>query len=699
MPNRLITATSPYLRDHADNPVDWWPWGEEAFTEARLRDVPILLSIGYAACHWCHVMAHESFEDPLTAAELNAGFVSIKVDREERPDIDAVYMAATTALTGHGGWPMTVVLDHDGRPFYAGTYFPPVPRSGTPSFRQVLAALDQAWRTDRARVLASATAIEEALTAHAADQAAGLPRPRAHLDRALTARAVQTLAAQADTRFGGFGGAPKFPPSMVLAWLFARAGDRQAADLATATAEAMARGGIYDQVGGGFARYSVDAGWVVPHFEKMLYDNALLLRAYDAWWRVADGPAQAMAARVCEETAGFLQRELRTPEGGFASALDADSAPPADPAAAATEGACYVWSPAELAAVLGDVDGAWAATQFHVTEHGTFEDGRSTLQRRTEPDDEVRYARVRARLAVARDHRPRPIRDDKVVLAWNALAVGALARAGAAQGQPSWVTAALVAAAHLRDLHLRPPGPRLHRVSRGGVLGSPMGVLEDYAHLVTAFTHLAGITGQVTWLDTAHEVALTMTGLFSEPGPEDTLRWFDTAHDAERLVRRPQEATDHATPAGPAAAAEALLTLGALTGDPLARDRAYATLAGMGALLAEAPRFAAAGLGVLEALLDGPRVIVVVDRPGGTVLGGRLRTAAAGCPAPGAMVLFADQQTAAAGLFAPLLTGRVGGDVPAPLAYLCRATVCQRPTDDPDTLRAMAVAPVPTPAV
>src|SRR5215211_6115717 len=405
MANRLASSTSPYLRQHADNPVDWWEWGDEAFAEARRRDVPVLLSIGYAACHWCHVMAHESFEDEATAAVMNEQFVNIKVDREERPDVDAVYMTATQAMTGHGGWPMTCFLTPDGEPFHCGTYYPPVPRPGMPSFGDLLSAVTEAW-TERGReVRASATRI--------AAQLAGQdwPLTPSPVDRETLDAAVGQLAGQYDRRHGGFGDAPKFPPSMVCEFLLRhheRTGSTRSLEMAQGTGERMARGGIYDQLAGGFARYSVDAQWVVPHFEKMLYDNAQLLRLYTHLWR---STGSALARRVADETAAFLIRDLGTPEGGFASALDADTD--------GEEGLTYVWTREQIGdELLADLLG--------VTETGTFEHGTSVLQLRTDPEDAARWAAARADLLARRQARPQLARDDKVVAAWNGLAIAAL---------------------------------------------------------------------------------------------------------------------------------------------------------------------------------------------------------------------------------------------------------------------------------
>ena len=440
--NRLASATSPYLLQHAQNPVDWWEWSPEAFEEARKRDLPVLLSVGYAACHWCHVMAHESFEDAATAAYLNEHFVSIKVDREERPDVDAVYMSATTAMTGSGGWPMTCVLDHDGTPFFAGTYFPDQPRHGQPAFTQVLQALSEAWRQRRGEIATVAANVKEHLDAQK------VTTQPAETD---VSAAVERLAGEFDALAGGYGGAPKFPPSMVLEFL-RREGSDRARHMLHRTLAAMAGGGIYDQLGGGFARYSVDRGWIVPHFEKMLYDNAQLVGLYA---RVGGD----LGLRVARETADWMIRELATKEGGFASALDADSD---DRTGKHVEGAFYAWTPAQLTEALGVDRGTWAAATFGVTGDGTFEHGTSTLQLRhapTDPDETRRLAEVRARLFDVREQRPRPARDDKVVAAWNGLAITGLVDAALALDEPRYLDAAVAAGELLLRVHLAPDVP------------------------------------------------------------------------------------------------------------------------------------------------------------------------------------------------------------------------------------------------
>jgi uncharacterized protein len=673
MPNRLADSTSPYLLQHADNPVDWWEWGDEAFADARTRDVPVLLSVGYAACHWCHVMAHESFEDATTAAYVNEHFVPIKVDREERPDVDAIYMEAVQALTGQGGWPMTAFLTPAGLPFYAGTYYPPRPAHGMPSFGQVLEAVSRTWTERRGEVDDAATGIAGRLGA--VRTLPGVQPPgRDRLDAA-----ARTLAGEFDAEHAGFGTAPKFPPSMVLEFLLrhhARTGDAQAMAMVDATCERMARGGMYDQLGGGFARYSVDRAWVVPHFEKMLYDNALLLRVYAHWWRATGSP---LAERVVRETAEFLIRDLVTPEGGFASALDADTVVDGR----SVEGATYVWTPAQLRDVLGADDGLWAADLLEVTDAGTFEGGTSTLQLRRDPADAERWARLRTRLLAERRARPQPSRDDKAVAAWNGLAVAALAEAGALFDEPRWVEAAVACADLFVRVHLDDQG-RLVRVSRDGRAGGHPGVLEDYADVAEGFLALVAVTGDPVWLSFAEQVLDIVLARFAG--------FFDTADDTTdaRLsgIRRPQDPTDNATPSGASAAAGALLTFAAYTGSDLHREAAEGGLAQYDSLGVQAPRFAGWGLAVAEGLAAGPAEVAVVG-PVDDPRTRALHVAALHSPSPGAAVVAGDPFDAASSAV-PLLRDRplVGG---VPAAYVCRHFVCDAPTTVPEELAAQLV--------
>ncbi|MGA5288711.1 thioredoxin domain-containing protein [Streptomyces pseudogriseolus] len=673
MANRLAQATSPYLLQHADNPVDWWTWSEEAFAEARRRDVPVLLSVGYSSCHWCHVMAHESFEDQATADEMNAHFVSIKVDREERPDVDAVYMEAVQAATGQGGWPMTVFLTPDAEPFYFGTYFPPAPRHGMPSFRQVLEGVAQAWAERRDEVGEVAGKITRDLAGRelsvGGDEVPGEQE---------VAQALLGLTREYDAQRGGFGGAPKFPPSMVLEFLLrhhARTGAEGALQMAADTCERMARGGIYDQLGGGFARYSVDREWVVPHFEKMLYDNALLCRVYTHLWRTT---GSELARRVALETADFMVRELRTPEGGFASALDADSD---DGTGRHVEGAYYVWTPAQLREALGDADAELAARYFGVTEEGTFEEGASVLQlpQRDEVADAARIEGIRERLLAARDRRPAPGRDDKVVAAWNGLAIAALAETGACFGRPDLVEAAVAAGDLLVRVHLDDHA-RIARTSKDGQVGANAGVLEDYADVAEGFLALASVTGEGVWLDFA---GLLVDHILARFLDAESGALYDTASDAERLIRRPQDPTDNAAPSGWTAAAGALLGYAAHTGSEPHRTAAERALGVVKALGPRVPRFIGWGLAVAEAVLDGPREVAVVGRgvddPATTELH---RTALLGT-APGAVVAVGTEGSDEFPLLAdrPLVDG-------APAAYVCRNFTCDAPTTDPARLRA-----------
>ena len=700
MPNRLSDATSPYLLQHADNPVEWWPWCEEAFAEARRRDVPVLISVGYSACHWCHVMAHESFEDQVTADRMNSLFVNIKVDREERPDVDAVYMEATQAMTGQGGWPMTVFATPDGAPFYCGTYFP------RDYFQRLLEGVASAWRDKRADLLDQGRRVVDALSAPRTLPSAQPPGAD-RLDLA-----VRALVRDYDNADGGFGNEPKFPPSMLLSFLIAqdeRTRPHQTADeptrrppspvggasrqdglppsteasgpvsptpaamMAVGTALAMARGGIYDQLGGGFARYSVDKGWVVPHFEKMLYDNALLLRAYTRMSRRPGGTGVAAGEHgvlraVAEETADWMVRDLRTAEGGFASALDADSE--------GEEGTYYVWTPAQLREVLGEEDADFAARTFLVTEEGTFERGASVLQLPAPPADRWRYDRVREALLNARSERVPPARDDKVVAAWNGLAIAGLAEAGALLERPALVDAARDAAELLLTTHM--VDGRLVRTSRDGRAGTSAGVLEDYADVAEGLLALHGVTGEARY---AHEAGRLLDTVLERFADGDG-GFYDTADDAERLFSRPQDPTDGATPSGRFAAASALLTYAALTGSERHRTAAESALSAVSLLAEKAARFAGWGLAASEASLTGPRAVAVVGDPADPATEELVRTALRWAPLGTAL----SRGNGVDDGGVPLLRDRAprGGH---PTAYVCEGFVCKLPVTTPDELR------------
>ncbi|CDO06826.1 thioredoxin domain-containing protein [Mycolicibacterium cosmeticum] len=645
--NTLGGATSPYLRQHADNPVHWQQWGAQALAEAAERDVPILLSVGYAACHWCHVMAHESFESADVAAVANAHFVCIKVDREERPDLDAVYMAATVGLTGQGGWPMTCFLTPDGRPFFAGTYYP------KDAFLQLLSAVEQTWRERRDEVERASDGIAGELRA----MAGGLPGGPA-LQPALCDDAVAAVLRDEDRRHGGFGRAPKFPPSALLEALL-RHHERTGSglDAVQRTCETMARGGIYDQLAGGFARYSVDDAWVVPHFEKMLYDNALLLRVYAHWARRTGNP---LARKVADETARFIIDELG--DGGmFASSLDAD--------ADGAEGSTYVWTPAQLRDVLGDDDGAWAASLFGVTEAGTFEHGTSVLQLRADPDDPVRFAGVREALLAARARRVQPGRDAKIVTAWNGLAITALAEAAVALGRPGYLDAATECARALLGLHL--VDGRLRRASLGGTVGDSAGILEDYAALATGLLTLYQLGGD--WLPEASALLDTALDHFADADG----RWFDTADDAEALVLRPADPLDGATPSGAALVTEALQLAAHLTSEQRYATAAAASLAAATSILDRAARSGGHWLAVAEAAVRGPLQIAVACDPNDSEL-----LTAARALAPGGAIVVGGRADST-----ELLAGRdrVGG---RDAAYVCRGRVCDLPVTTAQDLAA-----------
>ncbi|OBH85091.1 hypothetical protein A5681_18020 [Mycobacterium scrofulaceum] len=660
--NTLGLATSPYLRQHADNPVHWQQWTPQALAAAAERDVPILLSIGYAACHWCHVMAHESFEDDEVAAAMNSGFVCIKVDREERPDLDAVYMNATVALTGHGGWPMTCFLTPDGRPFFCGTYYP---KDG---FLQLLSAVSATWRQRRGEVEEASDAIAGELRA----MAAGLPSGGPDVAPALCDHAVAAVLADQDTARGGFGGAPKFPPSAILEALlrhYERTGSAAALEAVARTGTAMARGGIYDQLAGGFARYSVDNAWVVPHFEKMLYDNALLLRAYAHWARRTGDP---LARRVAAETARFLLDDLA--DGAlFTSSLDAD--------ADGREGSTYVWTPELLTEVLGPDDGPWAATVFAVTATGTFEHGTSVLQLPADPDDPQRLERVRAALLAARRTRPQPGRDDKVVTSWNGLAITALAEASVALDDAELARAARDCATASLGSHL--VDGRLRRASLGGVVGDSAAILEDHAMLATGLLALYQLDADPAWLAAATELLDTALRHFADP--EQPGRWFDTADDAERLMVRPADPLDGATPSGASSITEALLTAAHLVDGERAERYLRAAGEALGAhslLLERAPRSAGHWLAVAEAAVRGPlQIAVACDAPRSPLLAAARRLAPGGAIVVGGE---SDSFTVLAG------RGRVAG---ADAAYVCRGRVCDLPVTTAEDLAGALAAP------
>ena len=670
MPNRLADAASPYLQQHADNPIDWWPWCPEAFAEARTRSIPVLLSVGYAACHWCHVMAHESFSDPEVAALVNAHFVAIKVDREERPDVDAVYMRATQALTGQGGWPMTVFCTPDGRPFFAGTYYPPVARGGMPSFTDVVEAIAGAWRDRGEEVHGSA----DAVVAHLAETFTP-PISEHRLD---VFAAMDRVSSDFDLLHGGFGTAPKFPPPLLIDALLVK-GDPGALDVAQRTLEAMARGGICDQIGGGFHRYSVDAGWVVPHFEKMLYDNALLLGSYVRGWRRTPDHEPALRGlfeRVVRGIVGWLERELRLEGGGFAASLDADSA---DVRGVMAEGIYYVWSPETLVDALGEQDANWAASTFHVTTAGTFEHGFSTLQLRGNPDSE-RLAAVSARLLEIRERRWAPARDDKVVAAWNGWLIDSLVWAAQVFGEPGWLELARGAAEHLWAVHW--VDGRLRRVSRDGVAGESAGLAEDYGAVAQGFATLAGVLGEGAWLERAVTVLTTALELFGAPDGG----FFDTAADAESLYVRPRDVSDNPTPSGTSALIAALRSVALLADRPEFAERADAAAVTVRATAEGAPRFA--GWGLADALIAddarkglAPAVAVVVSADGDPQ--GELTRAAWRMAPAGTALLTGRPGTPG---FAHHFEGREPVDG-APTAYVCRGTVCFAPATTIEELR------------
>jgi len=668
MANHLASETSPYLLQHAHNPVDWWPWGPEALERARAERKPILLSIGYAACHWCHVMERESFEDEATAAQMNEHFVSIKVDREERPDLDAIYMQATQAMTGHGGWPMTVFLTPEGVPFYAGTYFPPDDRHGMPSFRRVLAGVADAWQNRQesvARTTASMRELYEASTERT--------RVSGTLDEDLLTRAIVALRTQFEPRFGGFGGAPKFPPTMTLDFAlrsWARTGQQETLHMVTHTFRRMARGGIYDQVGGGFARYSVDAYWLVPHFEKMLYDNALLVRLGAALWQAT---RDEEVRRVTEETLGWLTREMTSPEGGFYSSLDADSE--------GHEGRYYVWDSSELDSLLGE-DAALLRSYWGVTPEGNFE-GRNILfvphdaeavaraQGVTVPELRTAVERARRILYEARERRVRPGLDDKILAGWNGLMLRGVAEAARAFGD-----AELRALAVRNGEFLFRELVRDDRVLRSYKEGTARiaGFLEDYAAVALGALAVYELTFDRMWLERARRLADEILERFWD---EDVRALFDTSVDAESLVTRPRDVTDNATPSGTSLAIELLLKLGDLFASAEYSERGRYLLETVAEPMARYPSAFGHALGAADMAVRGAIELAIVGDPGDTRFQA-LAAAAAERYLPSLVVAGGVDGDDVA-----LLDGRASD---APMAYVCRAYACDAPTSDVATL-------------
>jgi uncharacterized protein YyaL (SSP411 family) len=669
MANHLATETSPYLLQHANNPVDWHPWGAEALAKSRAEGKPILLSIGYAACHWCHVMERESFEDHDIAALMNEHFVPIKVDREERPDIDAIYMQATQAMTGHGGWPMTVFLTPAGEPFFAGTYFPPDDRHGMPSFRRVLSGVADAWKNKQDSVASTAASMRELY-------AASTERTRATgtLDETLLSRAMSSLVRRYEPRFGGFDGAPKFPPTMTLDFLlrhWARTGETQALEMVQHTFRRMARGGIYDQVGGGFARYSVDAEWLVPHFEKMLYDNALLVRLGAHLWQAT---RDAEARRVTEETIGWLAREMTSAEGGFYSSLDADSE--------GHEGRYYVWEPGELELLLGD-DAALLGAYWGVNPEGNFE-GKNILHVPREPADvareqevsihELRSAVERATriLYDARERRVRPARDEKILAGWNGLMLRGVAEAARAFDDTELRSLALENGAFLFRALVSSDGSSVLRSYKDGAAKIP-GFLEDYAAVALGALSLYNLTFDRLWLDRAHRLADAIVARFWD---ESAQAFFDTAADGETLVTRPRDVTDNALPSGSSLAVELLLVLGDLFGVSEYTRRATYLLETVAEPMARFPTAFGHALGAADLAVRGAVEVAIAGDPSDARFQ-ELARVVADRYVPSLVLVGGEAQGIA------LLDGRASSEV---LAYLCRNHACDAPTGSAEVL-------------
>ena len=656
MANALGGETSPYLLQHRDNPVDWLPWGEQALARARDLDRPLLVSIGYSACHWCHVMERESFENPQIAALMNEHFVCVKVDREERPDVDAIYMDVVQAMTGHGGWPLHVFLTPEQVPFYAGTYFPPEQRQGMPAWPQVLLGVANAWEHERDQIRAQSDRMVARLSG------ASLLAPSEQLPGAeVLDEAVARLRGSFDSIHGGWGGAPKFPSASVVEFLLRRG----ETGMALQTLRSMASGGINDQIGGGFARYAVDATWTVPHFEKMLYDNALLARAYLHGWQVS---GDAILRRTAEETLDWILREMTGPEGGFHCALDADSE--------GVEGKFYVWSMDELQAVLGE-DFDVAARWLGASEQGNFEGLNILESRGAEPEPEVRE-RIRAKLYTARSVRVRPGLDDKRLTSWNALAISALADAGAVLEREDYLAAARRAADFLLET-MRDAEGRLLRSYNAGQ-AKLNAYLEDHAFLLEALLTLYEATFEARWFAAARATADTMIARFADPAQGG---FFQTSSDHEQLVARRKELDDNPIPSGPSAAAFGLLRLAALTGEASYERHAVGVLALGGPL---APRYPQGFGHLLQALDFHLAAVQEVALVGPDTHA--LERVVRGAFRP-QMVLAGGDGSDAEGV--ALLEGRTALDGRA-TAYVCEHFTCRQPVTEPDDLRSLLAA-------
>ncbi len=676
MPNRLIHESSPYLRQHANNPVDWYPWGPEALERAVREDKPILLSVGYSACHWCHVMERESFEDDAIAALMNEHFVSVKVDREERADIDSIYMAAVQAMTGQGGWPMTVFLTPDGKPFYGGTYFPPDERGGLPSFPRVLTTMADVYRNRRGDV-ANTTA---QLVTHMRQMTRSAPGIEPLTD-VIMSDAVRELRKQFDDSYGGFGLQPKFPQPMTLEFLlrqYLRTEDPSVLEMVELTLDRMARGGIYDQLGGGFHRYSTDTYWLVPHFEKMLYDNALLARLYLHAYQVTGNP---MYRRIVEETLDYVVREMTSPEGGFYSAQDADSE--------GEEGKFFVWRPEEVSEVLGKDRGTFVNDFYGVTIHGNFE-GRSILHIPTPLPDfaravgmdeatlEERLRESRDKLMERRGSRVAPERDDKILTSWNGLMLAAFAEAAAVLERDDYREVARSSGAFLLD-NLVDESGRLLRTYKDGQ-AKLYGYLEDYAFLIDGLLLLHEATFGERWLDAALELGGSMVDLFWDDASQ---QFYDTGSDHEELVIRPRDLTDNAAPAGSSMAVSVLLRLAVLTGDSAYNSKAATSLRSANAVMQRFPTAAGHWLGALDFYLSKVKEVVIVGEPDSQATEALVREVHRSYLPNRVFVGTNEDRDSGSDL--PLLHERpqVGG---RPTAYVCENYVCQLPVNDPAEL-------------